>query len=197
LSLVEAINGIGQGRAYLVRRSLEQTGAELPNAWTLDDAVRTYTGYYEEAMFATLHPYHRARDVIGDLAEAGVRIGICTNKGQDLAERAIEAMGMASHVQAVVGRRPGIAMKPDPEPFRICLAEMGAQHMDAVYVGDSIVDVALARAVQVPVVITSHGYAIEPLESLAADAIVADLGDLPVELARLRANRPAAPITRL
>lgn len=197
VSLVETINGIGKGRTYLVQRSLEQSGAELPTAWTLDDAVARYTGYYEEAMFATLHVYHGAGDVVRDLAEAGVRIGICTNKGQDLAQRAIEAMGMADDVQAVVGRRPGVAMKPDPEPFRICLAEMGGHGGDAVYVGDSVVDVALARAVHVPVVITSHGYAIEPLESLAADAIVADLADLPVELARLSTDHLVGPDTRL
>jgi HAD superfamily hydrolase (TIGR01509 family) len=54
--------------------------------------------------------------------------------------------------------------KPDPEVFRIALAQLGLQPLDAVALEDSPGGVAAARAAEVPVIVTRSAY--------FADAIV-------------------------
>jgi phosphoglycolate phosphatase len=46
-------------------------------------------------------------------------------------------------------------------------------------VGDSIADIALARAAGVPVVVVDFGYSEIPVAALGADRIISGLGELP------------------
>ena len=50
---------------------------------------------------------------------------------------------------------------------------------DCIMVGDSKVDVDAAKGVGMPVVIVSYGFAYYPVESLNADKIIDNFGELP------------------
>ena len=46
-------------------------------------------------------------------------------------------------------------------------------------IGDSVTDVATARAANVPVILVSYGYTPEPADTLGADAVTADFAEIP------------------
>ena len=52
-------------------------------------------------------------------------------------------------------------------------------------IGDSEVDIALAKAANIPVIAVSYGYAKTPLAALKPDAVVDSFDELPVQIRRL------------
>ena len=61
---------------------------------------------------------------------------------------------------------------------------LGGAGSGAVMIGDSITDVATARAAKVPVIVVNYGYTPEPADTLGADAVTGDFAEIP-ELVRL------------
>ena len=109
------------------------------------------------------------------LAAAGAMMAICSNKPQPLCEKILGDLGLAQHFQLIVGSRPGLARKPAPDGAAAALAALearGAGAASAVYVGDSAVDVATARAAGVPLKLVGWGYGIDAARAAAPDAPV-------------------------
>lgn len=88
-------------------------------------------------------------DRVAPLAAAGVRVGVCSLNSTEAVRTGLETLGLAGHVDAVVGREPGMPRKPDPSPLRATLDELEVATQDAVFVGDSEGDEATAAAADV------------------------------------------------
>lgn len=52
-------------------------------------------------------------------------------------------------------------------------------------IGDSVTDVATARAVGVPVIVVSYGYTPEPAHLLGGDVVTGDFTDVPALMRKL------------
>ena len=77
---------------------------------------------------------------------AGRRLGIVTSKSADTTQMAFKAVGLREHFEVVVTASDTAEHKPSPIPLRLCLERMGASADDALYVGDSPVDIEAGRA---------------------------------------------------
>jgi len=74
-------------------------------------------------------------------------------------------------------------MKPDPEPLLHACRQMQTDPALCVLVGDSGVDVAAARAAQMPVYIVRYGYpGPDGHDRMQCDALIESLDDLPALL---------------
>ena len=56
------------------------------------------------------------------------------------------------------GERPGFARKPDPGLVKLALSRLGVEREEAVYVGDSDVDAATARAACMAGILVDWGF---------------------------------------
>jgi putative hydrolase of the HAD superfamily len=135
-----------------------------------------------------------SRRVLNSLASDWAT-GVVTNGNPAVQARKVEALGLASLVDAVVfasehGSGRG---KPDPEPFMACLTRLGVVPMRSVFVGnDPEIDVAGARAVgmwTVRVARRNERVPRVPRES-DADLVVSDLASVPGALSRLVGPTP-------
>jgi phosphoglycolate phosphatase len=143
---VEEVRALtGYGAEELVRRAFAAVGAPLA-----PEAVRPATERYLEHYGA--HPADRttlfadAGPALADLRARGFRVAVCTNKETGLAERVLEALGVAGAVEAVVGADAVEHRKPDPRHLEAALAAIDATADEAVYVGDTVVDSQAAAA---------------------------------------------------
>lgn len=105
---------------------------------------------------------------------AGVGLAICSNKPQPLCDKILGDLGLARHFRAIVGARPGLPRKPAPDGAAEALSALGAAAGDALYVGDSAVDVATARAAWMPVALVGWGYGLSEARVAAPDVPVID-----------------------
>lgn len=99
---------------------------------------------------------------------------------------------MLDRFGAVLGADSLAVRKPDPEHLHETARRIGARSELCVMLGDTRTDLQTARAARVPCVLTSFGFAAEPLADLAADAVVDHFREVPALLERLR---PAAAKT--
>lgn len=75
--------------------------------------------------------------------------------------------------------------KPDPDMLRLTIARAGGDTGHAVMVGDSMTDVATARAAGIPVVAVEFGYTETPPAELGADRLIGHFDALPAVVLEL------------
>ena len=151
---------VGHGARALIERGLGLSGggsdADVARALPL------FLDYYAAHIADASRPYPGAAAMLDALAAAGVRLAICTNKPVALSRALVAALGWSGRFAANLGGDSLAVRKPDPAPLLAAIAAVGGNAEDAVFVGDSIVDVATARAARVPVVAVSFGFADRP-----------------------------------
>lgn len=183
-SVAAVHNMIGDGVAILVERALA-AGGETPAKADLPAYVANYQAYYERRLNDLTQPYPGAVATLTTLKSAGWRLAVCTNKPEGHSRRILAAQGFDGLFDAVAGGDTFAMKKPDPGHLHGVLGAMDAEATGAIMLGDSRNDVLAARGAGVPVVLLAHGYAREPLRTLAADAVIAGFAELPGALAAL------------
>jgi len=169
---------VGDGAAKLVERGFAKGGAWLDGP-DLARLTERYVCYYEAIVADLTRPFPGVPETLERLADAGYRLGVCTNKPEGPAREVLQALGLLRHFKAIHGGDSGPAKKPDPEPLRAVLRELDGAPESGVMVGDSPVDVATARAAGVPVIVVPHGYSRVSTDELRADAVLAEFAELP------------------
>lgn len=100
------------------------------------------------------------------LRDAGFTLSICSNKPQGLCDKVLADTGLSDHFVAVVGGQAGLRPKPAPDLLEAVLARLDCAPDACVFVGDSELDHAVARAMGMPFHFMTYGYA-EPGWSMA------------------------------
>jgi phosphoglycolate phosphatase len=171
---------VGNGLPKLVERVMGATG--LPMARHGDLTTRALQ-IYNAAPAALTRPYPGVPAALAALRDAGHPMGICTNKPQAPAEKVLQGLGLAPFFAAVVGGDRLPVVKPDPAPLWLCADAVGSRCI--LFVGDSEVDSATARAAGVPFLLFTEGYRKGPVETLPHRAAFSDFAALPALVAAL------------
>ncbi|EKS29994.1 Phosphoglycolate phosphatase [Afipia felis] len=178
---------VGDGSKALVERAFQTRGVLL-GAEELRIAVSSYDAIYGTHLVERTYVYDGALEVMADLKARGIRMGICTNKFQDKAERVATHFGLDKYAEVVVGgisRRPG---KPSPIMLIETLEALEMPREEAVLVGDSTFDVQCARAAGVTVIGVTFGYSQTPMRKLGPDAVIDSYAEFAQACDSLRAK---------
>lgn len=120
--------------------------------------------------------------VLANLAGRGTRLGICSNKPQNLCEKILTDLDLARHFTTIVGARPDLPRKPAPDGARLAMRQMDADPAACLYVGDSEVDVQTAAAAGLPLVLVGWGYGLAAARAAAPGMpVIDDLAVLAVQ----------------
>jgi phosphoglycolate phosphatase len=152
---------VGEGARILLARAIS------PRDELLEPALALWRDHYDA------HCLDRTRlypGVEAALAGAGRTLAVHTNKPGALARKILAGLGVASRFAAIVGGDEA-PRKPDPAGTLEIMASVGAAPAETVFVGDSRVDAATARAAGVALVAVTWGLA-SRAELAAAGATV-------------------------
>lgn len=139
-TLDEVRRFVGNGVRKLIERAVpEGTTKEEEEA-----VFSIFTEHYRDHCADHAKPYPGILELFQKLKQAGVRIAVVSNK-PDYGVQSLCQHFFAEDVVYAAGNRDGIARKPDPQPVQIALDALGVRKEDAVYIGDSEVDIATAR----------------------------------------------------
>lgn len=173
-----ARNMVGGGIRVMLERGLAAAGRALPAA-TMDALTRDFVDHYAAHIADKSQPFPGVEAALDTLAERGYRLAVCTNKLERLSMRLLDALGLSKRFVVICAADTFGISKPDPEILRRTIARAGAEDSSAVMVGDSIMDIATARAANIPVVAVDFGYTDTPIAALAPDRIISRFADLP------------------
>jgi phosphoglycolate phosphatase len=179
---VEAL--IGRGVRSLVERALARAGAASAG---LDAAVERFEAHYAQTVGTRASLFPGVMPGLRLLREAGLPMGVVTNKPRFFTGQLLERLEIAELLAAVVAGDDGIARKPRGDMLVAACERMGAQPGASLMVGDSDNDVLAARAAGCPVWCVPYGYNEgRGAETLQCDRLVSSVE----EAARILTSRP-------
>lgn len=155
LDLATVQGFIGHGATHLVTRSLEAAGAPT-DATTVARLQALFLQRYGEHLVDRTVPYPGVRDTLRALRAAGIATGVVTNKPAAPARALLELLELGPF-DVVLGGDSVATRKPDPLPLSEALARLEVARADALFVGDSTIDLATARAASVAFVAVGYG----------------------------------------
>lgn len=177
LSLEQGRPMIGAGARALIERGLAAAGKEVTPA-RLDELHRSFLVHYNEHICVRTTLFPGTEAALDRLAAAGFQLAVCTNKYEDFSLALLQALGVADRFAAICGRDTFAYFKPDPRHLTLTIEKAGGDPGRAVMVGDSLSDVAAAKAAGIPVVAATFGYSDVPVAELAPDRIIDHFDEL-------------------
>lgn len=167
---------VGRGITKLVERSLEQVSGNSVSASQMQSAMEIFEHCYGEESGRRSRPYPGVERGLQLLAEAGVPMGIVTNKAARFTDGLIKNVGWERCFAVVVSGDTLAVKKPDPLPVRYACDRLSVAPETTLFIGDSRHDVAAGHGAGCRVWCVPYGYNEgESVETLECDAIVPDL----------------------
>ena len=161
---------VGHGARALIERGLALSGGG--GEGDVDRALPVFLDHYAAHVADGSRPYPGAATALDRCSARGSTLAICTNKPVALSLALIAALGWTARFAANVGGDSLSVRKPDPAHLLATIAAAGGDPATSVFVGDTAVDVATARAAGVPVIACAFGFADRPAAELRADAVI-------------------------
>ena len=155
-SIQEYRGMVGHGVRNLVIRALP--GQLQENQELVDACLSDFKDYYRSHIDVHTHPYPGMPELLGRLRQEGVRLCVASNKFQEGVEHLVKEFFPDITFSAILGDRPGKALKPDPQIVREALAAAGVDISDCVMAGDSATDMKTAAAAGIDAIAVNWGY---------------------------------------
>lgn len=169
---------VGNGNRKLVDRAFKHTLSET----ALDSMLNEFLEFYSEHYLDNTKPYEGIIEQLTLLKAKGMKIAVVTNKTESAAIYILEYLFGKDMFDVIVGQREGLAAKPAPDGVFLALSEMGCKKEEALYFGDSNVDMQTAKNAKITAVGVTWGFrSREELEAEGADIII----ESPKEITKL------------
>lgn len=164
-TLDETRRFVGNGIRNLVSRGVPAGTAEAE----IDAVFATFKPYYQAHCLDKTKPYEGILELLGRLKEEHYPIAVVSNKA-DSAVQTLCQRFFPGLVDFAVGERENVRRKPAPDSVLAALDALGVTQTEAVYVGDSEVDIETARNGGLPCISVTWGFRAEDvLENAGAD----------------------------
>lgn len=145
---------VGNGVRKLMERAVPG-GADHP---LFDAAFATFRQHYMAHALDTTRPYEGIPQVLDELQRRGCRLAVVSNKMMAATQQLCRHF--FPQIQVAVGEHEadGIRRKPAPDTVVEALRQLNVDKADAVYVGDSDVDILTAAATGLPCISVLWGF---------------------------------------
>ena len=164
---------VGHGAKVMLEQAIEHQGEEPLSDAQLDDHFEFFLSCYRERIADDSQPYPGVVETLRALSDRTSKLGVVTNKRQDLSMQLLRELDLYRFFNIVVGGDTLQVAKPEPQPVLYACNELVAEPGETLFVGDSSTDVAAARAAGCPVVCMRDGYNHNtPAEELGADHVI-------------------------
>lgn len=139
-SIAEVAAALGNGAAYLIAHTVpDGTPKELT-----DKVLAAYAPYYDAHCDILTGPYDGIVPLMQKLRGKGVKLAVISNK-QDTAVKPLAEKYFPGLLEIAVGESAEVRRKPNPDAVLAALRHIGVERGDAIYVGDTEVDLQTAR----------------------------------------------------
>jgi phosphoglycolate phosphatase len=163
---------VGSGVRVMLEHGFAEAGADLRCRRTQAPLMDRFIDIYLGRIAQESRPYPGVVETLEAFARDGARLVVVTNKRTDLSLALMQALDLTRHFGAIVGPDLVSAKQAVRRPSQGSRRgrRRRARHV-AVMTGDSYPDLAAARALGAPVILTSFGYTDPPARDLGADAV--------------------------
>lgn len=144
---------VGNGVKLLMERAIPE-GVDNPK---FEETYAKFREHYMEHNLDTTRPYDGVPELLHELKRRGKHLAIVSNKfyaaTQDLAKHFFP-----DTIEVAIGERENIRKKPAPDTVLEALRQLNVSKEDAVYIGDSDVDIMTAKNSGLPCISVLWGF---------------------------------------
>lgn len=133
---------VGNGIANLIKRAM---GDKAEDEKLFRSVYDTFNLLYDEKCLDYTRPYQGVTEMLRELRDSGVKIGVLSNKTDSFAKRIVGVLFDSSLIDVVYGQRDDFPRKPEPDSLYAMLKELGVPKERCLYIGDSCVDINTAK----------------------------------------------------
>ena len=141
-----------------------------------------FIGIYKSVYFDFIQlssVYNGVQSTIDFLASKGIKISLLTTKAQEQAELILKHFDLYDKFDEVMGRRPGMAHKPSPEPLLKICEFLKIDASETLVVGDSEMDIQCGKNARSKTCAVAYGYRTkEELQKSEPDFMVDNIIDI-------------------
>ena len=160
---------LGNGAYKLIERALP---IGKKDAETIGKVLGEFKKYYEKHKSDFTKPYDGIEELLIALKEAGIKTAVVSNKPHEFAVEIVERY-FGKSLDIVFGKREGYLAKPDPTTVIETLNYFECKKEEAVYIGDSDVDMFTGKNAGIFSIGAAWGFrGAEELSNAGADKIV-------------------------
>lgn len=152
----EVASFLGNGAAKLLGKAVPAGTSDA----RLAEMLRVYQPWYDSHCAILTAPYPGILTLMKSLREAGVKQAVISNK-QDSAVKRLAAEHFPGLLETAVGESAAVRRKPNPDAVLAALREMDVAPEDAVYVGDTEVDLQTAENAGLACAVVGWGFRTE------------------------------------
>lgn len=168
---------VGHGIRNLVMKALPEHLQD--NTEVIDERLKSFLEYYVSHIDVHSKPYEGMHEILRKLSASGTAVAVASNKFQAGTQKLIGSFFPDIPFCAVLGNKPGQALKPDPEVVEICRAAAGitkgSGQARIAIVGDSGTDMKTAANAGITSIGVTWGFrSEEEMREAGADHIVHD-----------------------
>jgi len=183
---------VGHGVEQLVLRALtESLGNGPTHSAQRSAALALFRRLYGQRLFKHSKVYPGVVQALRSLADAGIALCCITNKDSMFSEPLLQEAGLGGFFAFTLCADRAEDRKPSPNMLLSACSRLGIAPAEMLYVGDTSIDIAAARAAGCPVIAVSYGYGKDHSTTGAkADGFVDRLSDLVAMYLRSPACQP-------
>lgn len=152
-TLDEIRSFVGNG----IHRLIELAVVEGTCSEKIDEIHKDFMKHYEVHCADFTRPYNGVKDLIKNLRNRGYKTAVVSNKA-DAAVQDLCIQYFPGLFDLAIGERPEIAKKPAADMVNLALEQLQVSKENAVYIGDSDVDVATARNSNLDMIAVDWGF---------------------------------------
>ena len=182
LDLAHLRHLVGFGARALILQAMQASEAPASEE-EMPALVEIFLTHYRAHIADGTRLFPHVAETLESLKAQGARLGVLTNKPQELTDLLLPLLGLDGLFAAIYGAGRKPYTKPDPRIFHDVVSDCGGG--PAVMIGDSITDLNTARAASAPCILMSYGFTPVPASELGADIVLDDFAQLPAALASL------------
>ena len=171
-------NLVGGGAEAMIRRGYAYLNKKLDEK-IIPELINQFLEYYESNCTKKTKLYPNILEILKRLKEKEIKICICTNKRQYLAEKIIKELQIDNFFDVIVGSQKSIQLKPSTEMLEIFLKKLLLKPKDVIFIGDSTKDIIPANILGMTSVFVKYGYG-KIKESNKADFQISNAKELEI-----------------
>lgn len=160
---------IGNGAEKQIRRAVPEGTSE----GKIMETLAAFRAYYQDHCQIKTKVYDGLLDVLSELKEKGVKMAVVSNK-PDAAVKKLSREYFGDRLDYAIGPSDGVRCKPYPDMAGEALKALGVEKKDAVFVGDSEVDVQTGLNAGLDVIAVSWGFRSREVVIEAGAKMIAD-----------------------
>lgn len=165
---------VGDGLLMLVKRALPKETDEV----TIQMILSEQKAYYKEHCADKTKPYEGIIELLEEMKRVGIKLAVVSNKA-DYAVQILCEQYFPGIFHMAVGEKETVRKKPAPDAVYAVLKELQTEKENAVYIGDSEVDIATAQNAGMEAILVSWGFRdIDFLKEHGAKHIVTTTSEL-------------------